>query len=368
MQLAQLITRRSIDDLEAELISLSTRINAAEYEFLVLIREFDLRQGWKPYHFNNCAEWLNMKCGICPGTAREKVRVAKALFDLPLMSAAFQSGELSYSKARSLTRIATPEDEQELLTYAVPATALQVDDYCRKRRNAQKDISLEDARRLHRSRYLSRSLHGDGSMTISIELPRESGELVMKALEMALADVEPDQEGCGDEDDPTLQQLQADAMVEVAKGYLNGSSREGSCTADHYQVVVHVDEKTLRGQPDEHSQSDLPIETVRRLCCDGAVVPVTEDEKGNPLHVGRKHRVVQPSLKRALISRDRCCRFPGCTHQKWLDAHHVEHWADGGETSLDNTVLLCSRHHRLLHEGKFDIKAGPEREWQFRRN
>jgi hypothetical protein len=102
-----------------------------------------------------------------------------------------------------------------------------------------------------------------------------------------------------------------------------GGKEKSTCTADHYQVVVHVDEKALRGAPDENSKSDLPIETVRRLCGDRAVVTVTEDEKGEPLNVGRKHRVVQPSLRRALMSRDRCCRFPGCTHERWLDAHHV---------------------------------------------
>ena len=75
MQAIQLISRRSLDDLEAEIITLAQRINAFEYEFLSLVREFDLRQGWKAYHFNNCAEWLNMKCGLCPGTAREKLRV-----------------------------------------------------------------------------------------------------------------------------------------------------------------------------------------------------------------------------------------------------------------------------------------------------
>ncbi len=365
MENVQYLSRRSLDDLEDEIINLAGRINAEEYEFLVLVREFDLRQGWKAYHFNNCAEWLNMKCGLCPGTAREKLRVANALFDLPLTSGAFQSGELSYSKARALTRIATPATEERLLDYAILATAQQVDDHCRKLRNVHRQFAGEDAQRLHRERYLSRSTHGDGSMTISVELPREQGELVMKALEMALASMETSEGGAGAE---TLHQQQADALVEVARGYLAGGEEQKSCTADHYQVVVHVDEKALRGQPDEKSNSDLPIETVRRLCCDSAVVTVEEDEKGNPLNVGRKHRVVQPALRRALLARDKCCRYPGCTHEKWLDAHHVMHWADGGYTSLDNTILLCSKHHRLLHEGAFSIKNGPSGEFQFRRS
>ena len=370
MQATQQITRRSLDQLEEDIISLSSHINATEYEFLVLVREFDLRQGWKAYHFNSCAEWLNMKCGIAPGTAREKLRVANALFDLTATSLAFQKGDLSYSKARSLTRIATPETEKRLLDYAIPATALQVEDHCRELRNVQRDNSTVDANRLHEQRYLSRSVHGDGSMTISVELPRESGELVMKALELAVKEMELtadtfERDDVIAETEHSHVARQADALVQIAKGYLAGGKGKNSSTADHYQVIVHVDEEALHHSPKEESKSDLPCETIRRLCCDSGVVAITQDKKGNPLNVSRKHRVVQPPLKRALLGRDKCCRFPGCTHEKWLDAHHVVHWADGGETSLDNTVLLCSKHHRLLHEGGFRIKKGTLGEWQF---
>ncbi len=404
MQAVQIPPSRSLDQLEEKIVSLAGHINASEYEFLVLVREFDLRQGWKAYHFNHCAEWLNMKCGIEPGTAREKLRVARALFDLPVTSAAFQQGKLSYSKARSLTRIATPQTEEKLVDYALKATAQQVDRHCRELRNVHRALSTPDANRLHQQRFLSRSFHSDGSMTISVELPRESGELVLKALEYALADLDandgrehvtdPGAEiGCehtgqasgaqgvdyGDAletayegggahnkaQQENLFQRQADALVHMARGYLAGGKDKSSCTADHYQVTVHVDENALRGAPDESSKSSLPIETVRRLCCDSAVVTVTENEKGDPLHVGRKHRIVQPALKRALQARDKVCRFPGCTHDKWLQAHHVVHWADGGETSLANTILICSAHHRLLHEGGFRIKADCNGEWQF---
>ena len=375
MQATQLISRRTLDQLEDDIISLSSHINATEYEFLVLVREFDLRQGWKAYHFNNCAEWLNMKCGISPGTAREKIRVANALFDLTATSLAFQKGDLSYSKARALTRIATPHNEKHLLDYAIPATALQVEDHCRELRNVQRDASTVDANRLHQQRYLSRLVHGDGSMTISVELPKESGDLVMKALELALRDFDIAADTFAGEvsfphtEDSHLAR-QADALVQMAKGYLAGGAGgkdKTSSTADHYQVMIHVDEEVLRQAPTQKSKSDLPCETIRRLCCDSGVVVVAQDKKGNPLNVSRKHRVVQPPLKRALLARDKCCRFPGCTHEKWLDAHHVKHWADGGETSLANTMLLCSKHHRLLHEGGFQIKKDATGTWQFKR-
>ena len=372
------ITRRSLDQLETELISLSSRINAQEYEFLVLLREFDLRQGWKIYHFNYCWEWLNMKCGMAPGTAREKLRVANALFDLPQTSTAFAKGDLSYSKARSLTRTASPTTEEQLLDFALNATAAQVDRHCMELRNVQRNISTPDANRAHAARYLSCSSHSGGSVTLSVELPKEAADLVMKALEMAvplLANEDVYEEEALDEGNAprgtsanaaTVFQQQADALVEISKSYLAGGNNKTSCTADHYQVIVHVDEKALRGNPDAQSKSDLPIETVRRLCCDGSLVPVTEDENHNPLNVGRKHRVIPLAVRRALLARDKCCRFPGCTHERWLHAHHVEHWADGGQTCLANLILLCSRHHRLLHEGGFEIKPGADGEWHFR--
>ena len=319
-----LITRRSLDDLETDLISLSSHINAQEYEFLVLLREFDLRQGWKAYLFSHCSEWLNMKCGMAPGTAREKLRVANALFDLPQTSTAFKNGDLSYSKARYLSRVATPVNEEHLLDFAIEATASQVERHCMELRNVQRSASTGDANRLHENRYLSCSPHSDGSVTLSVELPKETADLVMKALELAVPQMEEDapRDGRPPRASMLLQQ-QADALVEIAKSYLAGGSNKKSCTADHYQVTVHVDEKALRDHPDAETKSDLPIETVRRLCCDGSLVPVTEDADRNPLNVGRKHRVVQPALKRALLARDKCCRFPGCTHEKWLDAHHA---------------------------------------------
>jgi hypothetical protein len=134
--------------------------------------------------------------------------------------------------------------------------------------------------------------------------------------------------------------------------------------ADRYQVVIHVDEAALRGGA---GMSDLPIETVKRLACDGSLITVVEDQNGTPLDVGRKQRTVSTPLKRALWSRDRGCSFPGCHRTRYLDAHHIHHWADGGDTSLANLTLLCSHHHRLLHEGGFRIRRDSDGVMYFQR-
>jgi hypothetical protein len=116
---------------------------------------------------------------------------------------------------------------------------------------------------------------------------------------------------------------------------------------------VHVDEPCFRGGA---GRADLPIETIKRLCCDGSLVVAVEDADGTPLDVGRKERTVSTPLKRALRARDRGCTFPGCHRTHYLDAHHLEHWADGGETTRDKLTLLCTYRHRLLHEGGFRVE------------
>jgi hypothetical protein len=137
------------------------------------------------------------------------------------------------------------------------------------------------------------------------------------------------------------------------KSYLDGGqSSEGGSTADHYQVVVHTDAKAVAGGT---GCADLPIDTVKRLLCDGSVVLVAEDADGQPLDVSRKQRTVSTPLKRALYARDRGCTFPGCHRTRYLDGHHLKHWIDGGETNPLNLTLLCTHHHGLLHRGAFGI-------------
>jgi len=346
-----------LDDLEHQIITLSARINASEHQFLVLLAEFDLRHGWKAWGCTDCAAWLNLRCGIVPGTAREKVRTARALMTLPLISGSFAEGDLSYSNVRALTRVATPANESDLLEFALGATASQVEQRCRQMRNGDRDVSSRDANRIHQSRWLSRTRNADGSMSFSIDLPGEQGELVMKAIEFALSEEQI-------VNNESLFARQADALVSVAKSYLSDDQRGRSSSSDHYQVIVHVDESALKN---EGGQSDLPVESVRRLTCDGSMVPVVRDESGEPLDVGRKHRTVHPSLKRALLARDKCCRYPGCSHDRFVDAHHVKHWADGGETSPANLILLCGAHHRMVHEEGFRIEKNFQGNWLFRR-
>ena len=353
----------SIDELDAAICRLASRIHAETYQMLVLVREFDDRMGWAKWGYSTCAEWLSWRCGISQSAAREKVRTAQALRDLPGISLAFREGRLSYTKVRALTRVAAVHGEDSLLRYALDASAPSVEERCRQIRNTQPD-SVHDARRAWDARSLSAWRNAvNGTLCLRVELPFEVGELVMKAIDKALERSEVANAVAGDSK-ASFQSQQADALVEIVQTYLDGSATDSSSasTADRYQVVVHVDEAALRGGI---GRADVPLESVKRLACDSSMVVVTEDERGNPLNVSRKQRIVSTTLRRALVARDRHCRFPGCHRTRYVQAHHVHHWVDGGETSVDNVVLLCRRHHRLLHEGGCRIRRDYQGEYYF---
>ena len=350
----------SIDDLHSSIVSLAARINAETYELLLLVREFDERAGWLKWGLQGCAEWLHYACDFSMSAAREKVRVAHALKTLPGISASFSSGELSYSKVRAMTRVASLFNEEELLSFALKSTTARVEERCRELRCGSSD-SLGNAQRAGANRSLR--VHRDaerGVMTITVELPMETGELVAKAIDKARDDSISHMEFV----DESWSVRQADAMVSMASSYLSGNTHQTRNTSDDYLVTIHVDQLALANG---HGRSSLPIESVKRLCCDGQVVILGEDEKGEPLNIGRKTRTVPQAIKRALRARDNGCRFPGCHHTRFVDAHHIEHWSNGGETSLDNLMLLCSQHHKLIHEGGFSIERDYQNQWFFKR-
>jgi hypothetical protein len=355
--------RLAIDELDKSIVNLSARINASTYELLVLIREFDERAGWLKWGLQNCTQWLHWRCDLSRSAAREKVRVAHALKALPEISAAFSKGTLSYSKVRALTRAATAMNEGSLLGFALSTTAARVEERCQQLRNAAPG-AVEAVNRAHERRALR--VWRDtvrGTLTLSVELPLEAGELICQALDKAVEAA--GQQGPEFEAESWSAQ-QADALVTMAKNYLSGDPEgtAGTSTADAYQVVIHVDGAALTGG---EGRSDLAVESVKRVSCDGSVVPMVDGANGEPLNVGRKQRTVPAALKRALWARDAGCSFPGCTHTRFVDAHHIRHWADGGDTSLANTTLLCDGHHRLVHEGGYEIRTDHQGQWYFMR-
>ncbi len=367
--------------LAAEITTLYAHINAATARLLDLIAEFDAVAGYADDGALSTAHWLGWACGIGPTAAREKVRVARALQELPEIRAAFQAGTVSYSKVRALTRVATPACEATLLDMARHATAGQTE---RIMRNYRQALSLGDGTKAQSrpERELSCLWDGEGCLVIRGRLAPDQGALFLKALERAwceMNDQAPSVEASveasggasgetrwfhpGHSDEHPIAERRADALVALAERSLDAAAGD-SASADRFQVCVSVSAETLTADdahPAELAEIDdgppIGLERIRRLTCDASVVPIVESAGGNILSVGRKTRTVPPALRRALKRRDRGCRFPGCQQRHYVDAHHIEHWANGGETRLDNLVLLCRRHHTLLHEGGCSIRV-----------
>ncbi|HQR48390.1 MAG TPA: DUF222 domain-containing protein [Steroidobacteraceae bacterium] len=381
----------STPELEAQITELSGHLNAANRRWLALIAEFDRRKGWHDGLTQTCAHWLNWKCGIDIGAAREKVRVANALEGLPEIGAAMARGELSYSKVRALTRVACPATEQMLLSIALHGTAHHVETVVRQFRRVQEAAEVSREARQLANRRLTYHYDDDGSLVIRAQLPAETGSLVLNALEEAMRGL-PLAEHCEDrvhvsaetsrddidlygvsaetfsEDRPTPAARRADALGVLAESFLKHGP-EALNGGERHQIVVHVDAESLHARDSGRCELDdgpaIPIETARRLSCDASVVRILENGEGEPLDVGRKTRTIPPALRRALKSRDQGCVFPGCTHKRYVDGHHIHHWAEGGETKLANLVSLCRTHHRAVHEGGIVVQRLDDGAWRF---
>ena len=350
-------------DLVAEITTLAGHLNAANARFLALIAELDRRRGWAEWGVKSCAHWLNWKCGIDLGAAREKVRVAHALEKLPRMAATMAAGQISYAKVRAMTRIADATNEDYLLNIALCGTASHVEDLVRGYRRALDAQELGREAIQQRDQSLWFHTEPDGSLVIRGRLPAEIGGLFVKALQAAEDSLPIPKNVSAETSSDQLQRVRkrrVEALATIAESFLASGPRE-LAGGDRQQIVVHVDSETLKhghaGRCELEHGPSIAAETARRFSCDASVVRVVENEQGEPLDVGRKTRTIPPAIRRALNARDKGCRFPGCSFKRYVDGHHVKHWAHGGETKLSNLVTLCRFHHRLVHEGQVAIQT-----------
>ncbi len=372
-----LARRADTDDLGESIAALAGRLHAATYELLVLLREFDERKGWNN-GFLSCAHWIHWRTSIDLGASREKVRVARALPALPRISAAMQRGQLSYAKVRALTRVGTADNEASLLDLALAGSCTHVERFVRAWRRVDRVQAAQEGEAKHLNRQLSTWVDDDVMVVIRGRLTPEAGAVVQRALEAAVdrlfRETSSASTGNAMAEELTPAQRRADALALLAESAL-AADFDGGTAGDRYQVVLHVtsdaaaDILVESSTPPasaaavdgaievDHGALYVSMETSQRLACDASLVHMRHDAEGGILDVGRKTRAIPPSIRRALAARDTGCRFPGCTSRR-CDAHHVDHWSDGGATRLDNLVLLCRRHHRAVHEGGFAVIVG----------
>jgi hypothetical protein len=376
-----------LEHLEHQICQLAAQLTASTARWLALLGEFDRRDGWWSCPgIRSMAEWVSWRCALSSRAAREHVRVARALPELPQIREAFESGQVSYSKVRVLTRVAEADSETELLELARYATAAQLERMLR----AFRRVSCAEAQDAYENRYLTYYWDEDGSLCLRARLPAEEGALVLEALHEsrdALFRERDDSErgpagpspasGSAEPPEPADPEHQrehpgptnADAICAMAETALargptplRGPERHQLTVDVDLDSLVHDDE----GAVHVRDGPALAPETARRLGCDASMVSILSSG-GKTVSVGRKTRSIPPHIRRALDSRDKGCRFPGCDNRRWVDAHHIHHWAHGGETSLDNLVVLCRHHHRLVHEGDFSVRRTAAGELEFRR-
>jgi Domain of unknown function (DUF222)/HNH endonuclease len=351
-----------LERLGDEIAELSAHVDAAIARLLALIREFDHRRGWN-IGFRSCADWLAWRVGLDPGAARERVRVARALGALPLLTRALQRGELSYAKVRALTRVATPETEARLLGVGRAGSASHVERIVRGWRRVDRLAEAREAKGRHASRAMHFHQDENGMVVIQGRLDPEAGALFVQAI-TAAQDVlyrrskDAPSPALTPVSAPTLAQQRADALALLAETALHHELDPGA-PGDRYQVVLHVDTAGLV-DPDKPGQAVLQdgthvsAETSQRLTCDASRILMRHDTEGRVIEVGARTRTIPPALRRALVYRDRVCQFPGC-ELRFVQGHHIQHWAHGGPTTLSNLVLLCRRHHRAVHEEGYQV-------------
>ena len=367
---------KTVEELGQEIASLSAHMDAAAHRLLECIRRFDEACGWHEQGALSCAHWLAWRLGWDLATAREKVRVARALGMLPAIDESLRTARLSYAKVRALTRVATPENEAKLLEMAFIATGAQLERLCRGYRGV-----LDSERTpVPEERSVRRRLLPGGMVKLELVLEPDEADLILRAVERArevharqaepleteapgapAAEGEAEAAEAAGVSAETCWPSRADGAVKLAESFLAGNPVTGT-GGERFQVMVHLDQEVLG--PDGAWTATLEdgtrvsAETLRRVACDCGLVATGGD--GEALNIGRRARSIPPAIRRALMLRDRGCAFPGCTHTAFLHGHHVEHWLHGGETSLDNLVMLCTFHHHLVHEGGWAVTAGAD--------
>lgn len=315
---------------------------------LAVAAELDRRQAWREDGATSMGAWIARRSGVSGRTGAEQARVATALEELPAISDALGTGSLSFDQVKAVTWFASPATDQEIAACAPMWSVAALQRKARRARGAATDQGDKPWLRL-------RPDIDAGFTRISGRLAAADGAIVAGALKALFVK--------GDQTAGHEQRLAA-ALVDLCR----------AGTSNPALLVVHTDVAALasgKGLAELEDGSQLPARTFARLACDARIQTVLDEMTSGVLGsrrsvgIGRMSRVIPPHIMRLLRFRDWCCRFPGCERRVYLDGHHVTPWQDGGPTDLDNLLLLCFTHHKLVHEGGWAISGHPDRQVHF---
>ena len=343
--------------LEEDFAELHRAGEVLEVEWLRRLAEIERRRTYERDGHLSAAAWLARAFKVAWGAARDQVRMARGLEEMPETRRAADEGEISLSAVRVLVaaRDADPEEFRRCERELVEAARIHSTNDLQRvaaywRQAVEREQALNGEEKLRARRRLHASVTFLGMVRLDGDLDPETGETLLTALR-AVLDAESRSPREGDERTPA--QRRADALGEICRQWLDRADRS-TVGGERPHVTVTIDADALRDAPGGTGELDHvgPVgpQTARRVACDASIRRVVMAGRSEPLDVGRRTPVVHPGLRRAVIVRDRHCRFPGCDRpHTWCDAHHVVHWADGGPTALANLVLLCRRHHGMVH-------------------
>jgi hypothetical protein len=325
--LSQVPTER----LEADLVAHAAVESAGLATVLRVLREFDSRQAWGSWECRSAAHWMAWKCGLSLPAGIERVRVAHALANLPLVDAAFAEGKLSYSKVRAITRVATADDEETWVSIGEYGTAAQLD----RLASAFRKVNRQDALDQIASTGLSWSTLNDGSIEFTLRLPAETATAVIKGLDQEVELV--------------MGAKRSVLLAEAATRLLSGVATVQAGVVVH----LHDDHAYVEDGPSIHP--DL----AEALACDGPVSTVIDTPHGPVI----KDRRTAPTKtqRKWLATRHPQCQIQGCHHTGHFHAHHVVERRQGGKTVLTNLIRVCAFHHRMIHLHRLLLVLHPDR-------
>lgn len=411
-------------ELGAQIVAGAARVATTTAAWVEMVGVFDVRGGAGRLWMESTAHWLAFACSMSAGTAREHVRIARALRQMPTIAEAFSRGELSFSKVRECTRLVGMIDEDVLLKGARDWTAAQLERAVRGFRAGRTERLIAEQQR----RVTTRT-HVDGTVQITAYLPPEEAAAVIAALDVAITrhrtaqqtaravatldDALDEPPGGGEstdnsDDADVPAYTRVDALLDVARGYVETGPADVS-GEDRDIVVINVRADDLRRVTEQASPSTEPLgvpagtsdtvptvarlsnseaadrsagaapgdpsptawiesvgsvsaTTAARVACTGSLqVIVTEDTTGEILHLGRTQRLASRQQRRAMMARDKHCQFPGCIRAVRLHAHHITPWSLGGLTDVDKMVMLCQHHHVVVHAASVTVTKHRDR-------
>jgi hypothetical protein len=328
------------------------RVSSAQRDLLSLIAEVDACEAWRGTGARDMAHWLSMRYGTSHWKARRWIVAGHALPDLPRISAAFRAGQLGIDRVVELTRFAIPETEADLLRWARGVSCGAI----RRKGDLAIRAAIDRVVDVERSRSLTWWYFDEGRrFGLEAELPASQGAVIAKALERVAATVPAMP---GEEDAYHTDARRADALVALCSERIVSDPDQ-----DRASVVIHAQLDTLLSGDGAHEVEGAPPmhhETLKRVLCNARVQTVIEDRAGEIVGLGRVSREPAPWMLRQVRYRDKECRFPGCGARRFTQAHHIEWWRDGGRTDLQNLLLICSFHHKLVHEYGWRVKREPD--------